>query len=106
LGLVPAGEQAVLGPQAALGRDDEARAALAGRDGPVGRGDGLQRAHGRRPDGDHAAAPGADGIDEAGGRLRDAVALGVWALAELEARDREALAAGVAREELRPRAAG
>src|SRR3954447_24115782 len=43
LGLVPAGEQAVDGAHAALGRDDEARPALAGGDAPIGGDHALER---------------------------------------------------------------
>src|SRR5204862_226388 len=48
---------------------------------------GLERAHDRRSDRDDAAAPAADGVDEAGGVGGDALALGVGRLVPLGRRD-------------------
>jgi hypothetical protein len=66
LGLVPAGEQTVDGPQSALGRHDQIRPALAGREAAAGLGDGLERADHCGANGDHSPAPAVDDV----GKLR------------------------------------
>ena len=54
---------------------------------PSGAAQRLERADDGRADGDHAAAPAVDGVDEPGGRGRDAVPLGIRRLAVLGRRD-------------------
>jgi len=87
LRLVPAGEEAVDGADAALGRHDERRPALAGRDRAVVARRRLERADHGRADGDHPASARVRRVDEPRRGGGDAVPLGAGRLALLERRD-------------------
>src|SRR5215218_6958302 len=76
LALVPTGEQPVDRAERPLRGHNEARPAAAFTYGAARLGDGLERPHDGRADGDHAPVPAVNGVDERRRRRGDVEALG------------------------------